>query len=100
MVEEALNLAYHGARAEKPGFKVTIDKSLDPDAGSVDLYRAGDDPRAAEPDFQRLLRDDEAQRRASASGTYEPTVAASTRDLRRSRRNRDSATTEPAFPTR
>ena len=24
MVEEALNLAYHGARAEKPGFNVTI----------------------------------------------------------------------------
>ena len=38
MVEEALNLAYHGARAEKPGFKVTIEKALDPDAGSVDLY--------------------------------------------------------------
>ena len=31
MVEEALNLAYHGARAEKPGFKVTIEKSLDPE---------------------------------------------------------------------
>ena len=29
MVEEALNLAYHGARAEKPGFNVTIVKSLD-----------------------------------------------------------------------
>ena len=38
MVEEALNLAYHGARAEKPGFKVTIEKSLNPDAGSLDLY--------------------------------------------------------------
>ena len=38
MVEEALNLAYHGARAEKPGFKVTIEKSLDPDAGFADLY--------------------------------------------------------------
>ena len=33
MVEEALNLAYHGARAEKPGFNVTIAKSLDPNAG-------------------------------------------------------------------
>ena len=38
MVEEALNLAYHGARAEKPGFEVTIVKSLDPAAGTVDLY--------------------------------------------------------------
>ena len=38
MVEEALNLAYHGARAEKPGFNVTIEKSLDPAAGAADLY--------------------------------------------------------------
>ena len=38
MVEEALNLAWHGARAEKPDLKVTIDKSLDPDAGFADLY--------------------------------------------------------------
>ena len=38
MVEEALNLAYHGARAEKPGFNVTIEKSLDPDAGAAELY--------------------------------------------------------------
>ena len=38
MVEEALNLAYHGARAEKPGFNVTIAKSLDPDAGAADIY--------------------------------------------------------------
>ena len=38
MVEEALNLGYHGARAEKPGFNVTIEKALDPDAGDADLY--------------------------------------------------------------
>jgi hypothetical protein len=39
MVEEALNLAYHGARAEKPGFTVTILKSLDPKAGAAELFR-------------------------------------------------------------
>ena len=38
MVEEALNLAYHGARAEKPGFNVTIAKSLDENAGVAELY--------------------------------------------------------------
>ena len=38
MVEEALNLAYHGARAEKPGFNVTIAKSLDENAGAAELY--------------------------------------------------------------
>ena len=33
-----LNLAYHGARAEKQGFNITIERSLDPAAGEVDLF--------------------------------------------------------------
>jgi GAF domain-containing protein len=33
LVEENLNLAYHGARAEKPGFNVALERSLDPGAG-------------------------------------------------------------------
>jgi two-component system NtrC family sensor kinase len=37
-VEEALNLAYHGARAETPGFDITLEKDLDPHAGAADLY--------------------------------------------------------------
>ena len=36
--KRALNLAYHGARAEKPGFNVKIDKLLDPEAGEVELH--------------------------------------------------------------
>src|SRR5262249_26204331 len=35
LVEESLNLAYHGARAEKPGFKINMERSLDPAAGQV-----------------------------------------------------------------
>ncbi|MBP0463487.1 HAMP domain-containing protein [Roseomonas sp. PWR1] len=38
LVEESLNLAWHGARAERPGFNVAIDKRLDPAAGQLDLY--------------------------------------------------------------
>jgi signal transduction histidine kinase len=38
VVEEALNLAYQGARAEVPGFNITIEKRLDPAAGMVDLF--------------------------------------------------------------
>ena len=38
LVEESLNLAYHGARAEKPGFNVILKRDLDPDAGAVELY--------------------------------------------------------------
>jgi signal transduction histidine kinase len=38
VVEESLNLAYHGARAEKQGFNITLEMSFDPEAGEVDLY--------------------------------------------------------------
>jgi len=38
LVEESLNLAYHGARAERPNFNVTLEKDLDPTAGEVDIY--------------------------------------------------------------
>jgi two-component system, NtrC family, sensor kinase len=38
VVEESLNLAYHGARAEKQGFNITLEKSFDPLAGEVDLF--------------------------------------------------------------
>src|SRR5207248_4673927 len=38
VVEESLNLAYHGARAEKPAFNITLEKHLDPSAGALDLY--------------------------------------------------------------
>ena len=38
LVEEALNLAYHGARAEKPGFNIELEKALDPGVGQIELY--------------------------------------------------------------
>src|SRR6202043_1369702 len=36
LVDESLNLAYHGARAEKQGFTITPERSFDPAAGEVD----------------------------------------------------------------
>ena len=38
LVEESLNLAYHGARAEKQGFNIKLEKSLDPNAGEADVF--------------------------------------------------------------
>jgi two-component system NtrC family sensor kinase len=38
VVEESLNLAYHGARAEKPDFNITLAKDLDPAVAAVDIY--------------------------------------------------------------
>ena len=37
-VEEALNLAYHGARAEKPGFNIALVRHFDPAVGSLEIY--------------------------------------------------------------
>jgi two-component system, NtrC family, sensor kinase len=80
MVEEALNLAYHGARAEKPGFNVTIAKSLDPQAGDADLY-----PQEMTRVLLNLISNGfyatTMRKRGEESGTYEPTISASTRDL-------------------
>ena len=38
LVDESLNLAYHGARAEKPQFNVTLEREFDPAAGSADVF--------------------------------------------------------------
>jgi signal transduction histidine kinase len=38
VVEESLNLAYHGARAENPNFDVALRRNFDAGAGAVDLY--------------------------------------------------------------
>jgi two-component system, NtrC family, sensor kinase len=80
MVEESLNLAYHGARAEKPGFNVTIAKSLDPRAGDADLY-----PQEMTRVLLNLISNGfyatTMRKRGEESATYEPTISASTRDL-------------------
>jgi two-component system, NtrC family, sensor kinase len=38
LVEESLNLAYHGARAENQGFMINLERSLDPTAGKIDVF--------------------------------------------------------------
>ncbi|QHO75198.1 histidine kinase [Bradyrhizobium sp. CCBAU 051011] len=38
LIDESLNLAYHGARAEKPGFNVTLERDFDPAAGQIDVF--------------------------------------------------------------
>src|SRR6185503_10122751 len=38
LVEESLNLAYHGARAEKQGFNITLKRSFDPAAEQADVF--------------------------------------------------------------
>jgi signal transduction histidine kinase len=38
LVEESLNLAYHGARAEKPQFNVNLQRDFDPEAGMIEVF--------------------------------------------------------------
>ena len=38
MVDESLNLAYHGARAEKTDFNIALERDFDPGAGIADIY--------------------------------------------------------------
>ena len=80
MVEEALNLAYHGARAEKPGFNVTIVKSLDPNAGAAEVY-AQEMTRVLLNLISNGFYATSKRKQSSADGAYEPTISASTRDL-------------------
>ncbi|MGH6808691.1 MAG: GAF domain-containing protein, partial [Ensifer adhaerens] len=80
IVEESLNLAYHGARAEQQGFNVTLEKSLDPAAGNIDLY-----PQEITRALLNLISNGfyaTSKRAASEkAGSYEPTLVATTRDL-------------------
>ena len=80
VVEESLNLAYHGARAEKQGFNITLESSFDPAAGEVDLF-----PQEITRVLLNLISNGfyaATKRKAQADDdTYEPTLTASTRSL-------------------
>jgi signal transduction histidine kinase len=80
LVEESLNLAWHGARAETQGFEIKLKQSLDPSAGGADVF-----PQ----DIRRALLNvisngfyAATRRRAETNdGDYEPTLTASTKNL-------------------
>ena len=80
LVEESLNLAYHGARAEKQGFNITLERSFDPAAGEVDLF-----PQEITRVLLNLISNGfyaTTKRKAQArGGDYEPTLAAATKSL-------------------
>ncbi|WP_049820036.1 GAF domain-containing sensor histidine kinase [Bradyrhizobium japonicum] len=79
VVEESLNLAYHGARAEQPQFDVTLERDLDPAAGSAELF-----PQEITRVLLNLIGNGfhaVTKRKAeSEAAGYEPVVSAATRD--------------------
>ena len=80
LVDESLNLAYHGARAEKQGFTITLERSFDPAAGEVDLF-----PQEITRVLLNLISNGfyaATKRKAETNGgDYEPTLAAATKNL-------------------
>jgi GAF domain-containing protein len=78
LVEESLNLAYHGARAEKPGFNVILKRDLDPDAGAVELY-----PQEITRALLNLISNGfyaASQRKSLEGETFEPALSAVTKN--------------------
>ena len=80
IVEESLNLAYHGARAEKQGFNITLERSFDPSAGEIDVF-----PQEITRVLLNLISNGfyaATKRKAETNGgDYEPTLAAATKNL-------------------
>jgi signal transduction histidine kinase len=80
LVEESLNLAYHGARAENQSFKVNMERSFDPAAGQVDMY-----PQEVTRALLNLISNGfhaATKRKEQANNDgYEPNLMAATKNL-------------------
>jgi GAF domain-containing protein/sensor histidine kinase YesM len=79
IVEESLNLAYHGARAERSGFNITLQRDLDPEAGMIDLY-----PQEITRVFLNLISNGfyaATKRKEAGADGFEPTLSATTKSL-------------------
>jgi two-component system NtrC family sensor kinase len=79
LIEESLNLAYHGARAEKAGFEITMQRNFDSAAGIADVY-----PQEITRALLNLISNGfyAATRRATEAGDdFKPMLSAATRNL-------------------
>ncbi len=79
IVDESLNLAYHGARAEKSGFSITFQRDLDPSVGMADVY-----PQEITRVLLNLISNGfyaTMKRKAEAGDGFEPMLSAATKNL-------------------
>jgi signal transduction histidine kinase len=80
LVEESLNLAYHGARAEREGFQIMLERSFDPATGEADIY-----PQEVTRVLLNLISNGfyAAHKRKTQVGgeDFVPTLAAATKSL-------------------
>jgi two-component system NtrC family sensor kinase len=80
LLDESLNLAYHGARAEKGEFNITLERDFDADAGTIELF-----PQEITRAFLNLIANGvyAATRRKNVNKEpgFEPTLRATTKNL-------------------
>jgi two-component system NtrC family sensor kinase len=80
LLDESLNLAYHGARAEKPTFNVTLQRQFDASAGMIEVF-----PQEITRVLLNLITNGfyaVAQRKSKAgSSGFDPVLSATTRNL-------------------
>jgi len=79
IIDESLNLAYHGARAEKPGFNITLERDFDLAVGVADIY-----PQEITRVLLNLISNGfyaATQRGRAAGNGFEPSLKAVTRNL-------------------
>jgi signal transduction histidine kinase len=80
LLDESLNLAYHGVRAEKPQFNVTLQRDFDASAGEIELF-----PQEISRVFLNLIANGfyaVTKRKAElVNSGYEPRLRATTRNL-------------------
>jgi two-component system, NtrC family, sensor kinase len=80
LLDESLNLAYHGARAEKPNFNITLQRKFDASAGMIEVF-----PQEITRVLLNLITNGfyaVAQRKSEAgSSGFDPVLSAATRNL-------------------
>ena len=81
LVDEALNLSYHGARAQDQNFNVTLERDLDPNLGPIEIV-----PQDITRVFLNLFGNAfyataMRQRESGAGSDYRPMLRVTTRDL-------------------
>ena len=79
LLEEALNLAYHGARAQDQGFNIALERDLDRNLAPIDVV-----PQDVMRVFLNLIGNGfyAANKRGSASdGAFRPVLTVTTRDV-------------------
>ena len=80
LLDESLNLAYHGARAEKGEFNITLQRDFDSDAGTIEVF-----PQEITRAFLNLIANGVYavtwRKNEEKEPGFEPTLRAATKNL-------------------